>query len=354
MPYSNSINQNAEFLRMVIPFLAKHRLAATPVAYTVCYEYFTGENTVLKKEIDSILDQGKELTNDFIRTSYERYIACTKEVDLTFVNEEIRRVINDLYNSASAADQEAAEYNKCLEQYVGKLTGSPDNLSLEQIIKTLISETAHMQNATAVLQKQLDESKRDIEHLRKQLNQIREEILTDALTGITNRKGFMQQIELAISQIPSKISGFCVMMVDIDKFKDINDGYGHLVGDKVIRFVASTLKDQVKGKDTVARYGGDEYVVLLLDSEINGAETVAESIRAIIEKTRIRRSDTGTAIGRVTISIGITKYINGESVLELLDRADAALYQSKNKGRNQVTAIKLLAITGNKGQSVQV
>ena len=339
MPYNDSINQNAEFLRMVIPFLAKHQIPANPMAYAVCYQYFSGENPVLKNQIDALLNQGKEITQDFITTSYERYIANSKEVELSLLNDEIRKVINDLCNSADTADKEASQYHDCLNRYVGKLKSDSADFSVKQIIANLITDTSNMQNATAVLQAQLDENKREIEHLRDQLNQIRAEILTDALTGITNRKGFMQRIEQSMSQIPHELAGFTVMMVDIDKFKEINDTYGHLIGDKVIRFIASTLKEQVKGKDAVARFGGDEYVVMLLDSELQGAEIVAENIRLIVEKTRIKRNETGAPIGRVTVSIGIAQYQPGESVIQLLNRADAALYQSKNKGRNQISSI---------------
>ena len=337
MHYSDSINQNAEFLRLVVPFLAKHRLAANPVAYTVCYEYFTRENQALRTEIDSILEQGKELTNQIIQSAFDTYIAGSGEVNLRYINDNVRRVISDLSKSTVSVDQEASQFSESLVQYVDRLAGNRDECSIEQVVKNLLADTLSMQNTTSKLQEQLDESQREIGLLRNQLDEIREEILTDALTGLTNRKGFKQKIDLATSESGMSAQSYCVLMIDIDHFKTINDSYGHLVGDKVIQFVAATMQKQVKGKDTVGRFGGDEFVILLLDTDLPGALSVAGSIRSIIEKTRIKRMDTGEPIGQVTVSIGIAKYLKGESVSELLDRADSALYQSKTKGRNRVT-----------------
>jgi diguanylate cyclase len=137
--------------------------------------------------------------------------------------------------------------------------------------------------------------------------------------------------------IKTAADSYCVLMIDIDHFKKINDTYGHLVGDKVIRFVADTLKKQVKGKDTVARFGGEEYVILLPETTLSGALSVAENIRSAIEKTRIKRLETDEAISQVMVSIGVARYLPGESTDQLLDRADAALYTSKSKGRNRIT-----------------
>ena len=337
MHYSDSINQNAEFLRLVVPFLAKHRLAANPIAYTVCYEYFTCENQALRTEIDSMLEQGKLLTNQFIQSAFDRYIAGDSQVNLHYLHDKVWRVISNLSKSTVSVDQKASQFSESLVQYVDRLAGNSDEYPIEQVVKNLMADTLSMQNTTLRLQVQLDESQREISLLRNQLNEIREEILIDALTGLTNRKGFKQKIDLATSESRRSAQNYCVLMIDIDHFKTINDSYGHLVGDKVIQFVAATMQKQVKGKDTVGRFGGDEFVILLLDTELCGALSVAGSIRSIIEKTRIKRMDTGEPIGQVTISIGIAKHLEGESVGELLERADSALYQSKTKGRNRVT-----------------
>jgi diguanylate cyclase len=129
-------------------------------------------------------------------------------------------------------------------------------------------------------------------------------------------------------------------MTDIDFFKKVNDTYGHVFGDKVIRVVAQTLKDNVKGKDLAARYGGEEFVILLQDTPANGARILAERIRTAVENGRIRRAGNDESIAKITISLGVASYRAGESASDFIERADKALYESKIQGRNRVTVAK--------------
>lgn len=161
--------------------------------------------------------------------------------------------------------------------------------------------------------------------------------MTDPLTGILNRRGFEIRASQTFADQTTLDKGLCLLMLDIDHFKKINDTYGHLFGDKVIRAIAETLKSKVRGDDSVARLGGEEFAVMLPETDISGARTVAEHIRQSIEGGKIRRLDTKEQIGGITISIGVAAYTNGVSVVDLLDQADKALYVSKNTGRNKTS-----------------
>lgn len=340
MQYSDSYEQCAQFLRLVIPFLAKHKLAANPIAYTIGYEYVARSNKSIRKAVDDRLEQGQSLTDEFINSLFATHINGGDEEKLLRMNQDIRRVINNLFDSTSLADEKAAQFSQSLIHHGHELEGNQEGQETEKVIQKLLADTHTMQAVTSDMQTQLDESKHEINLLRTQLEEVREESLTDALTGLTNRKGFSRKIEQAFPNQDTANDRRCILMVDIDHFKRVNDTYGHLVGDKVIQFVATTLKKQVKGKDTVARFGGEEYVVLLPETSLAGAHSVAENIRTAIEKTRIKRMDTGEPIGQVTVSIGVAQYLNGESIDELLGRADSALYESKENGRNRVTVDK--------------
>jgi diguanylate cyclase len=127
-------------------------------------------------------------------------------------------------------------------------------------------------------------------------------------------------------------------MADIDHFKKINDTHGHLVGDNVIRMVAGTLKNSVKGRDDVARIGGEEFAVILPDTPIDGALKLAEDMRVTFDKFDLKKKNSGESLGKVTLSFGVTKYQFGESVETFINRADEALYKSKNTGRNKVSS----------------
>jgi diguanylate cyclase len=127
------------------------------------------------------------------------------------------------------------------------------------------------------------------------------------------------------------------MIADIDHFKRVNDSYGHLVGDQVIRALAQVLQNCVKGRDIAARWGGEEFIVLLPETPGEGAVMLAEQFRTAFGKTRIKRGGKQQELNdTVTISIGVAQIGKGEQLEHAVDRADTALYQAKNGGRNCV------------------
>ena len=119
----------------------------------------------------------------------------------------------------------------------------------------------------------------------------------------------------------------------------VNGTHGHLVGDNLLRMVANTLKETIKGRDTVARIGGEEFAIMLPDTPIGGAMTLADNIRRTFEQLDLKKKNTGESLGKVTLSFGVTAYDHNETADRFQNRADEALYQSKNAGRNRVTGL---------------
>jgi diguanylate cyclase len=127
-----------------------------------------------------------------------------------------------------------------------------------------------------------------------------------------------------------------LVMFDIDHFKYFNDTYGHLTGDQVLRLVATSLKQTIKGQDITARYGGDEFAVLLPDTALRQALTVADHIRRAVMSKELKKKSTGEMLGRVTVSIGVSMLEPGDNTDSLIERADVCLYAAKRAGRNRV------------------
>jgi diguanylate cyclase (GGDEF)-like protein len=125
-------------------------------------------------------------------------------------------------------------------------------------------------------------------------------------------------------------------MIDIDHFKDVNDGYGHLCGDHVIRTVTRIIRESIRQTDTAARIGGEEFVVMLPDTDIDAAQILGERIRRSIEDARITWGEVSIA---VTVSVGVAQFEPGRDVSthSLIERSDEAMYRSKQSGRNRVT-----------------
>jgi diguanylate cyclase len=127
-----------------------------------------------------------------------------------------------------------------------------------------------------------------------------------------------------------------MLMFDIDHFKSFNDNYGHLTGDQVLRLVALSLKQTIKGQDIIARYGGEEFAVVLPNTGLRQALSVADNIRRAVMSRELKKKSTGEILGRVTISVGVSTLQPGDDIYTLIERADLCLYAAKRNGRKRV------------------
>jgi diguanylate cyclase (GGDEF)-like protein len=155
----------------------------------------------------------------------------------------------------------------------------------------------------------------------------------DALTGVGNRAALDQTLATELGLADRHGGRFSVLLIDIDFFKAINDNHGHAAGDDALRTIASRLQELTRSSDAVFRYGGEEFVILLRNTDVNSAAILAERVRAAIECAPVRCN---AATLNVTISSGLTGYRKGMSASNLLEQADQALYRAKQDGRNRV------------------
>jgi diguanylate cyclase (GGDEF)-like protein len=159
---------------------------------------------------------------------------------------------------------------------------------------------------------------------------------TDFLTGLKTRGYFEQQLDLEIKRSERKKQKFALLMIDIDFFKQLNDRYGHHVGDQVLRDVSAILIKDMREVDTVARYGGEEFVIVLPETSGPGAQFVAERLRKSVEQAKFF-AGSARSVERLSISIGIAVFdSDAQFKRDLIEFADAALYQAKSSGRNRV------------------
>jgi diguanylate cyclase (GGDEF)-like protein len=163
--------------------------------------------------------------------------------------------------------------------------------------------------------------------------------ITDGLTGVYTRRYFMERFDEEIRRALSRKTNLSLLMVDADHFKMINDQHGHLSGDAVLKEIARVIQESVREIDIVGRFGGEEFCVVLPDTDTGGALLVAERIRKSTEKRLIKAYDASL---RVTLSIGLAVTpSDGRAMEELIDKADWALYRAKSQGRNCVIAFGL-------------
>lgn len=340
MKYDHDRNASGEILRLLIQKMAGQPAAFTPLNYAVWYEFTTGINPALSEEIGKIFNKGDKLDDDTIENLYVKYVSeCNLDLQRT-IRENIQQLLGKLAESTAETDSHAHKFGNNLQTYGDTLKNNLDAATLDALINNMVNDTDKMRGSMQNMQTELASSKQEVEKLSQELQSARGEAMTDPLTAILNRRGFETKARETFADKAILGKGVCMLMLDIDHFKKINDTYGHLFGDKVIRAIAETLKSKVRGQDSVARLGGEEFAVLLEETNVTGARIVAEHIRQSIERGKIRRLDTQEHISGITISIGIAAYTNGCSIVDLMDQSDKALYASKKKGRNQTTVFE--------------
>lgn len=193
---------------------------------------------------------------------------------------------------------------------------------------------------------EIGELRKALDNLRKETSRLHQEASTDQLTGMMNYANLMESLEHQINiahKHPHKNqqspSGYhlCVIMIDLDFFKKINDTYGHVVGDFVLRHVASRIQASVRDFDMVGRFGGEEFVIIMTNADLELAKVIAERVREGVMDTPLHLKELSI---RVTISLGVATLRKGERKEALLERADTAMYEAKRSGRNRVMIAK--------------
>lgn len=191
---------------------------------------------------------------------------------------------------------------------------------------------------TAVLRKRESDLEQEVQQRTRELLVANKQLLLlatqDPLTGILNRRCFIEKAEGELERLHRNPGVLSLLLLDIDHFKSINDTYGHAAGDEIIRTVARRIESQLRTTDVLARYGGEEFVVLLPSTSITQAQTLAERLRACIADEQIPFENGST---RVTISLGVAESNGSEKLQYILGEADAALYRAKGAGRNRVS-----------------
>jgi diguanylate cyclase len=337
MKYSQGTAESAELLRLTLQKMVSQPAALTPPNYAVWYEHLAGINPPLSEAMNKLLDSDAKLDDDTIEKFYAQHVSeCSSDIQQV-LRGGIKQLLNKLSVSTAEATRDALQFGHRLQTHGNALKDGLDSSELGTLINNLAGDTGKMHGSMQTLEAQLQTSKQEVEKLNQEVESARAQALTDPLTSLLNRRGFESKALPIFTDPASKRNGFCMLMLDIDHFKKVNDTYGHLFGDKVICAIANTLKSKVKGQDAIARIGGEEFAVLLPETNIKGALAVAEQIRQAVENGKIRHHDSEEPIGGISISIGVASHREGCNLEALLDQADRALYTSKQSGRNRTS-----------------
>jgi diguanylate cyclase len=325
------------FAEIALGQIKSLRQSAIPRNYEIWYVYATGYNSPLNKIINETLARNGKLTEADLEQIYETYLSQIKLTDrIDKVGARLIGEIDDVTKLINDALGMSASYDDCLSGARQELAVAEHRDQVKAIVESLMKSTCQMRDTNKALEQRLTLSKTEIGNLQQSLEAIRAESLTDPLTCLGNRKYFDSAIDMAVQNALANGEPLSLLMFDIDHFKSFNDSYGHLTGDQVLRLVGMSLKQTIRGQDITVRYGGDEFAVVLPNTALRHALTVADHIRRAVMAKELKKKSTGEILGRVTISVGVSMLKPDDDIHSLLERADACLYAAKRNGRNRV------------------
>ncbi len=310
--------------------------SATPRAYTVWYTYVAGTQPLMNDAVKRLTTKNGNLSDADIDELYETYIdgrrlsIQAEKVNCSLIA-EVEGIMEMMDLSLGATEQ----YGESLQAFSQDLTGNAlTRQRLREIVSSLITNTRDVAANNRTLEARMRESRNEIEALRETLEATRLESLTDALTGLSNRKHFEDMLRRQ-TEDRARSQPASLIVIDVDFFKRFNDLYGHLTGDQVLRLVAIVMRENVTKGATLSRFGGEEFGILLPGATRVLAGEIAEKIRTSVMARELVKRSTGESLGKVTISLGIAEQRVDDNAVSLLERADTCLFAAKRAGRNR-------------------
>ncbi|MCC8108220.1 MAG: GGDEF domain-containing protein [Planctomycetes bacterium] len=250
--------------------------------------------------------------------------------------QEVRDLLLQLATVISATESasgEAADSFSTARRAIRNLGDVAASSELAEAQRVLVEEIDRVIRSNAKLHTELDRANQGIAEQRRQIEELRVQARIDGLTRIPNRSAFDERLAEYISLLARANLTVSLLLLDVDFFKRVNDVYGHVNGDRVLRGVAARISDAVRQNDFAARYGGEEFAVIFPATDVKDAYQVADRLRQDIAKTNFRLDD---QVVKMTISGGLAQCRPGMTAEHIVQEADAALYQAKDVGRNRI------------------
>jgi len=244
-------------------------------------------------------------------------------------NELIMHLIKELFSSK----EQYSQYGLSLDQFSKQIQSDKGIEGIRGFLSSLLDETVQIQQTNTNLSQKLDHSSKELNEMKQQLEVAIKEAVIDKLTQLYNRRAFERNIREEADRFFRYKNPFSLIILDVDDFKNLNDSYGHQIGDRALIGIARQLKSNVRKTDSVYRFGGEEFAVILPNTQIPQAGLAAEKIRVSVQETAFTRHKVDVGI---TLSGGISQIREGDTLEEFILRADKALYLAKQKGKNQI------------------
>lgn len=311
------------------------------------------QSLVNNDSIPSLVDASLDVIKLIISSMSEERVSA--QHFLLSINDALsgvhQAVVNSLVKSREVSE-EMAKLDKTISNQIKELSDNAISATSLDDLKSMVSsrlsaitdaisdkeelersEKTALLESLSVMESRLSDVEKEAEQYKRHLADQKFKSLQDVLTKLPNRAALEERMEIEFKRWQRYDYSLCVAVVDIDFFKRINDNFGHSAGDKTLKVIATALRKSLRTTDFIARFGGEEFVVLFPETKLNEMAAPLNKLRNVIKKIPFKFKNKDVSI---TISVGVTAFKKGDNPLKVFDRADNALYEAKNSGRDKV------------------
>jgi len=332
------LSQGYEIFERIGRLLAEGGIAPTPSNYEFWFRYVTGSDPDLVEAVNAVRSNSGKVGSQAMARIRMDLFGNNQRPDrsLNRLVESTQKELSRISGEVEASGVSARDYRGHLDRSQQALSEESGLDQQRELLLGIVHATSAMIDRTASLEAELAASSEKITTLKADLELAQTESRTDPLTGLANRKAGANYLDAQLLRCRQEETPISLIYCDIDHFKHFNDCFGHRLGDEILRLVGQSLERSFHGKGFVARWGGEEFLVVLPGCRVEEARQQAEVFRTFVASRTVKSREAQTDVGRITLSLGVAQMLPGEQPSELIDRADRALYCAKSEGRNRV------------------
>lgn len=307
--------QTAETARKALYLLTERGLPPSPENYAAVYHEISGETLPITETAAEPQSAQQKLDND-------RELISLVLTLITAASEQTGQLANNL-----------GEKNRNIESSVEALEKTDEKQEILGLLQIISATARSIQNSVENTSQELINTRNALEEMRTELQETRSQLMLDPLTGARNRFGMDITMGQEISRAKRVKSAFSIALLDLDYFKDINDTFGHAAGDLMLQHFTQLSRSVLRESDVLFRYGGEEFLLLLPETEMRGAMFMLQRLQQVLAKSPMRHEKDKIS---ATFSAGVTQMLPDDSGPNMLQRADRSLYLAKSLGRNRI------------------
>ncbi len=332
MQFREDFKRSAEYLRQAVPLMVEREIPPTPNNYALWYAHVTDKYPTLSDHLLEGFPGAGSYDSAKSDALFFEYFIKHELPKNSEAQASVAALLAQLIGVVSKTADGTQEYGDSLQKAMATLQSSSDQEEIQSTLTQVLEQTQAAESLNREFQTELSQAKQEVEALKEALQASQKDALIDELTQIDNRRAFDQAIDQSLKNTPEST---VLLLLDLDHFKRCNDTYGHVMGDKVLECMGQLLGKVRSDNVSVARYGGEEFAVIV-NGSLDDATALAEQVRVKVSNIRITQSGGSNTLDTLSISVGVAKAGASETAAALKERADNALYQAKETGRNRV------------------